>query len=63
MEYTPQEVLVAMNHKKLTVAQIVRRTVFIIFGSILMGVGLEEFLFLTESLTEELSESRSFYPI
>src|SRR4051794_31359680 len=44
MEYTPQEVLVAMNHKKLTVAQIVRRTVFIIFGSILMGVGLEEFL-------------------
>src|SRR6476620_6313329 len=45
MEYTPQEVLVAMNHKKLTVAQIIRRTVFIIFGSILMGVGLEEFLF------------------
>lgn len=44
MEATPQEVLVAINHKKLTVAQVIKRTLFIIFGAILMGVGLEEFL-------------------
>lgn len=44
METTPQEVLVTINHKKLTVAQVIKRTIFIIFGAILMGVGLEEFL-------------------
>jgi uncharacterized membrane-anchored protein YitT (DUF2179 family) len=44
METTPQEVLVAINHKKLTVAQVIKRTIFIVFGAVLMGVGLEEFL-------------------
>jgi uncharacterized membrane-anchored protein YitT (DUF2179 family) len=44
MEVTPQEALLTINHKKLTVAQIIKRTIFIIFGAVLMGVGLEEFL-------------------
>lgn len=44
MEVTSQEALVSINHKKLTAAQIIKRTIFIIFGAVLMGVGLEEFL-------------------
>lgn len=44
MEVTSQEAVVAINHKKLTIAQIIKRTIFIIFGAVLMGVGLEEFL-------------------
>jgi uncharacterized membrane-anchored protein YitT (DUF2179 family) len=44
MEVTSQEAVVAINHKKLTVAQIIKRTIFITFGAVLMGVGLEEFL-------------------
>ena len=44
MEVTSQEAVVAINHKKLTIAQIIKRTIFITFGAVLMGVGLEEFL-------------------
>ena len=50
MELTPQEELAikeklaASRHKRLTKAKLFRRIFFIIFGSALMGVGLEEFL-------------------
>ncbi|WP_071396065.1 YitT family protein [Bacillus tuaregi] len=44
MESTPQEIVAAINHKKLSAAQIVKRIFFIFLGSVLMGVGLEEFL-------------------
>ena len=44
MDSIPQEVQLVINHKKLTKAKIAKRAIFIILGSILMGVGLEEFL-------------------
>ena len=44
MDSTPQEVQMVINHKKLTKATIAKRSLFIILGAILMGVGLEEFL-------------------
>ena len=44
MEQTPEEILYAINHKKLTIGQIIRRALFIMIGALLMGVGLEEFL-------------------
>src|SRR4051812_38440373 len=44
MESIPQAVMMATNHKKLTKAKIAKRSLFIIIGAILMGVGLEEFL-------------------
>lgn len=44
MEVSTQDIMVTLNHKKLTKTQIVKRAFFIILGAILMGVGLEEFL-------------------
>src|SRR6476620_5211075 len=44
MDSAPQEVMKAINHKKLSKATVARRSLFIIVGAILMGIGLEEFL-------------------
>lgn len=44
MGQTSEAAAAAIQHKKLSKVKILQRSMFIIFGAVLMGVGLEEFL-------------------